>query len=101
LYFVVILILFTGVRSYELTQPESLMIHPCQTVTINCKVSTSVTSVHVSLMRQVGGKVLEWIGLIYSDKFSISRDTSRNTVTLKGQNLQHEDTAVCYCATSS
>ncbi|KAI5610607.1 hypothetical protein C0J50_9300, partial [Silurus asotus] len=55
------------------------------------------------------GKTLEWIGRIftnggtdYSDKlknkFSISRDTSTNTIIIKGQNMQTEDTAVYYCA---
>ncbi|KAK3506228.1 hypothetical protein QTP70_018315 [Hemibagrus guttatus] len=53
--------------------------------------------------------VLEWIKSIYydgdiyqkdslKDKFVISRDTSSNTVTLRGQNMQTEDTAVYYCA---
>ncbi|KAI5628659.1 hypothetical protein C0J50_8238, partial [Silurus asotus] len=31
-------------------------------------------------------------------KFSISKDGSSSTVTLRGQNLQTEDTAVYYCA---
>uniref|UniRef100_A0A672L2J4 Immunoglobulin heavy variable 5-2 n=1 Tax=Sinocyclocheilus grahami TaxID=75366 RepID=A0A672L2J4_SINGR len=55
------------------------------------------------------GKALEWIGVIWSDgdlyykdslksKFSISRDTSSNTITLQGKNMQAEDTAVYYCA---
>uniref|UniRef100_A0A9J7WZL0 Ig-like domain-containing protein n=1 Tax=Cyprinus carpio carpio TaxID=630221 RepID=A0A9J7WZL0_CYPCA len=95
--------------SYELTQPESLTIRPDATLTINCKVSYSVTSENTGWIRQPAGKALEWIGLIgyggrvaYKDslksKFSITRDTSSNTITLQGKNMQAEDTAVYYCA---
>uniref|UniRef100_A0A9J7ZE66 Ig-like domain-containing protein n=1 Tax=Cyprinus carpio carpio TaxID=630221 RepID=A0A9J7ZE66_CYPCA len=99
--------------SYELTQPESLTVRPDATLTINCKVSYSVTSEHTAWIRQPAGKALEWIGVIWSDgslyykdslksKFSITRDTSSNTitltVTLQGQNMQTEDTSVYYCA---
>ncbi|KAI3359992.1 hypothetical protein L3Q82_014321 [Scortum barcoo] len=54
------------------------------------------------------GKGLEWIGMkatgasYYKDslknKFSIDLDSSSNTVTLNGQNVQPEDSAVYYCA---
>uniref|UniRef100_A0A669CZT6 Ig-like domain-containing protein n=1 Tax=Oreochromis niloticus TaxID=8128 RepID=A0A669CZT6_ORENI len=54
-------------------------------------------------------KRLEWIGMAatgyttyYKDslksKFSISTDSSSKTVTLTGQNVQPDDTAVYYCA---
>uniref|UniRef100_A0A673JF15 Ig-like domain-containing protein n=1 Tax=Sinocyclocheilus rhinocerous TaxID=307959 RepID=A0A673JF15_9TELE len=95
--------------SYELTQPESLTVRPDATLTINCKVSYSVTDYSTAWIRQPAGKALEWIGLIdsagnlaYKDslksKFSITRDTSSNTITLQGKNMQAEDTAVYYCA---
>uniref|UniRef100_A0A9J8BNP9 Ig-like domain-containing protein n=1 Tax=Cyprinus carpio carpio TaxID=630221 RepID=A0A9J8BNP9_CYPCA len=95
--------------SNELTQPESLTVRPDATLTINCKVSYSVTSDSTGWIRQPAGKALEWIGLInsagslyYKDslksKFSITRDTSSNTITLQGKNMQAEDTAVYYCA---
>uniref|UniRef100_A0A8C1LYG0 Immunoglobulin heavy variable 4-3 n=1 Tax=Cyprinus carpio TaxID=7962 RepID=A0A8C1LYG0_CYPCA len=95
--------------SYELTQHESLTVRPDATLTINCKVSYSVTSDGTGWIRQPAGKALEWIGLIssggslyYKDslksKFSITRDTSSNTITLQGKNMQAEDTAVYYCA---
>uniref|UniRef100_A0A3B4EHK9 Ig-like domain-containing protein n=1 Tax=Pygocentrus nattereri TaxID=42514 RepID=A0A3B4EHK9_PYGNA len=69
----------------------------------------AVGSYNMYWIRQPAGKALEWIGVIdssggtaYSDKlkskFSISRDTGTNTITLRGQNLQTEDTAVYYCA---
>ncbi|KAI4900308.1 hypothetical protein NFI96_009493 [Prochilodus magdalenae] len=94
---------------YELTQPGSMVVPPGQTLTIDCKVSYSVTSEWTGWICQPAGKALEYIGRIdsggstaYSDKlknkFSISRNTGTNTVTLQGQNLQTEDTAVYYCA---
>uniref|UniRef100_A0A673L2M4 Ig-like domain-containing protein n=1 Tax=Sinocyclocheilus rhinocerous TaxID=307959 RepID=A0A673L2M4_9TELE len=93
--------------SYELTQPESLTVRPDATLTINC--NSDFTSERTAWIRQPAGKALEWIGLIWSDgdldykdslksKFSITRDTSSNTITLQGKNMQAEDTAVYYCA---
>ena len=94
----------------ELIQPDSVLIKPAEPLTITCTVSgASITdsSSHygTAWIRQPAGKALEWInsihypGNIYAkdslkSKFSVSRDTSRNTVTLQGQNLQAEDTAV-------
>uniref|UniRef100_A0A3P9BVG7 Immunoglobulin V-set domain-containing protein n=1 Tax=Maylandia zebra TaxID=106582 RepID=A0A3P9BVG7_9CICH len=64
-----------------------------------------------SVIVQPAGKGLEWIGVkvtgysYYKDslknKFSIDLYTSSNTVTLNGQNMQPEDTAVYYCARES
>uniref|UniRef100_A0A8B9JH89 Ig-like domain-containing protein n=1 Tax=Astyanax mexicanus TaxID=7994 RepID=A0A8B9JH89_ASTMX len=95
----------------ELTQPGSMMVRPGQSLTIHCKVSYSVRSYYTGWIRQPAGKALEWIGSIYSgntdysdklkNKFSMSVDTGTNTVTLQGQNLQTEDTAVYYCARHS
>ncbi|MCJ8739614.1 hypothetical protein PDJAM_G00049310 [Pangasius djambal] len=98
----------------ELIQPDSVLIKPGDTLTITCRVSgASITdsSSHygTAWIRHPPGKTLEWINLIYyngdiakkdslKDKFVISRDTSSNTVTLRGQNMQTEDTAVYYCA---
>uniref|UniRef100_W5LJH3 Ig-like domain-containing protein n=1 Tax=Astyanax mexicanus TaxID=7994 RepID=W5LJH3_ASTMX len=104
-----IVIFLQGVHSEELTQPGSMIIRPGQSLTINCKVSYSVSSYSTAWIRQPAGKALEWIGRFYwggstdynnklKNKFSISRDTGTNTVTLQGQNLQTEDTAVYYCA---
>ncbi|KAK3519664.1 hypothetical protein QTP86_019363 [Hemibagrus guttatus] len=107
------LLLLLAAASYvhgeELTQPASMTVQPGQSLSIHCKVSYSVTSYCTNWIRQPAGKALEWIGRIctsgstyYSDKlknkFSISRDTSTNTITIGGQNMQTEDTAVYYCA---
>uniref|UniRef100_A0A3B5R2T2 Ig-like domain-containing protein n=1 Tax=Xiphophorus maculatus TaxID=8083 RepID=A0A3B5R2T2_XIPMA len=90
--------------SSALQQPDSLTVQPGQSLTVSCQVSYSVST----WIRQPAGKGLEWIGEAvgsstdYKDslrnKFSISTESSSNTVTLKGQNLQPEDTAVYYCA---
>ncbi|KAL2101413.1 hypothetical protein ACEWY4_003174 [Coilia grayii] len=108
-----LLIAASCVRSdVVLTQPSSMMTQPGQTLRLTCNVagySLTDSCCCTGWVRQPAGKALEWIALIcsggntyYSDKlknkFSISRDTSSSTVTLQGQNLQAEDTAVYYCA---
>ncbi|KAF4092420.1 hypothetical protein AMELA_G00020850 [Ameiurus melas] len=110
------LLLLLAAASYvhgeELTQPAFMTVQPGQSLSINCKVSYSVTSYYTAWIRQPAGKALEWIGIIYTggstaysdklkNKFSISRNTATNTITLGGQNLQTEDTAVYYCARDS
>uniref|UniRef100_W5LDE9 Ig-like domain-containing protein n=1 Tax=Astyanax mexicanus TaxID=7994 RepID=W5LDE9_ASTMX len=107
--------LFTDVFcATELIQPDSVLIRPAETLIITCRVSgASITdsSSHygTAWIRQPAGKALEWINLIYysggvaakdslKNKFSVSRETSSNTLTLRGENLQTEDTAVYYCA---
>ncbi|KAK7174695.1 hypothetical protein R3I93_001793 [Phoxinus phoxinus] len=105
----VFLAVISCIDSYELTQPESLTVRPDAALTISCKVSYSVTSSATGWIRQPAGKALEWIGVIWSggsldykdslkSKFSITRDTSSNTITLQGKNMQAQDTAVYYCA---
>ncbi|PWA19247.1 hypothetical protein CCH79_00014547 [Gambusia affinis] len=88
----------------QLTQPDSVNVHPGHPLTISCQVSYSVTSYWTCWIRQAAGKKMEWFGCrvgsstSYKDslknKFSIDIVSSRNTVTLKGQNMQSEDTAV-------
>ena len=96
-----------------LTQPASLTVQPGQPLTITCQVSYSVKpgGYYTGWIRQPAGKGLEWIGRIYTgdtalkdslrNKFSLAIDGSSRTITLKGQNLQPEDTAVYYCARDS
>uniref|UniRef100_A0A4W5MNS9 Ig-like domain-containing protein n=1 Tax=Hucho hucho TaxID=62062 RepID=A0A4W5MNS9_9TELE len=78
-----------------------MTVQPGQPLTISCKVSYSITSLHTAWIRQPAGKTLEWIGYIHNslkNKFSISKDPASSIVTLTGQSLQTEDTAVYYCA---
>ncbi|KAA8584970.1 hypothetical protein FQN60_003664 [Etheostoma spectabile] len=98
-----------SVKCEQLTQPASMTVQPGQRLTITCQVSYSVGGYPTAWIRQPAGKGLEWIirgGVGYTtyykdslkNKFSISSDSSSNTVTLNGQNVQPEDTAVYYCA---
>ncbi|KAI5086176.1 hypothetical protein C0J45_23460, partial [Silurus meridionalis] len=96
----------------ELIQTRSTVLTPGQSLTLTCKVSgysLTDSSFCTGWIRQPAGKTLEWIGRIcgsgstyYSEKlksrFQVTRDTSSSTVTLTGQNMQTEDTAVYYCA---
>uniref|UniRef100_A0A3Q0S2H5 Ig-like domain-containing protein n=1 Tax=Amphilophus citrinellus TaxID=61819 RepID=A0A3Q0S2H5_AMPCI len=97
----------TGVKCEQLTQPGSETVQPGHNLTITCQVSYSVGNWYTAWIRQPAGKELEWIGMqftggfLYKDlKFPIDLDTSSNTVTLNGQSMQPEDTAVYYCARS-
>ncbi|KAK5606445.1 hypothetical protein CRENBAI_020972 [Crenichthys baileyi] len=110
MFSVALLLLAAGscVKCEQLTQPASANVQSGQRLTISCQVSYSMSSYATAWIRQPAGKGLEWIGWKYTggsnykdslkNKFSISLDTSSNTVTLNGQNLQPEDSAVYYCA---
>ncbi|MED6247549.1 hypothetical protein ATANTOWER_006895 [Ataeniobius toweri] len=108
-----ILLLTAGscVFSIDLIQPDSKVVQPGQSLTITCRPSGySLTDKYATgWIRQRERKTMEWIfhmwghdGDFYKNdalenKFSYSRDTSAGTVTITGQNLQPEDTAVYYC----
>uniref|UniRef100_A0A3Q2FMT2 Immunoglobulin heavy variable 1-4 n=1 Tax=Cyprinodon variegatus TaxID=28743 RepID=A0A3Q2FMT2_CYPVA len=92
----------------SLTSSEDVLQRAGQSATLSCKVQgTSLAWLH--WIRQKPGKGLEWIGRIDSGtgtifsqnlqgQFSISKDTSLNTVSLKIKSLKTEDTAVYFCA---
>ncbi|OBS75638.1 hypothetical protein A6R68_17910, partial [Neotoma lepida] len=86
------------------------LVKPSQTLSLTCTVSGfSLTSYHISWVRQPPGKGLEWMGAMWSSgstdynsalksRITITRDTSKSQVFLKLNNLQTEDTAMYYCA---
>uniref|UniRef100_A0A3B3TQW2 Ig-like domain-containing protein n=1 Tax=Poecilia latipinna TaxID=48699 RepID=A0A3B3TQW2_9TELE len=89
--------------------PASVTLQPGQRLTISCQVSYSTGSYYTAWIRQPAGKGLEWIGMKHGtgasdykdslkNKFSIDAQSSSKTVTLNGQNMQPEDSAVYYCA---
>uniref|UniRef100_A0AAQ6IRY5 Ig-like domain-containing protein n=1 Tax=Anabas testudineus TaxID=64144 RepID=A0AAQ6IRY5_ANATE len=97
------------VKCEQLTQPASVTVQPGQRLTITCQVSYSVSGYWTAWIRQPAGKEMEWIGNSCAgctaqyknslkNMFSIAFDSSSNTVTLNGQNMQPEDSAVYYCA---
>ncbi|XP_067400360.1 uncharacterized protein, partial [Emydura macquarii macquarii] len=83
---------------------------PGETLKLTCAVSGfSLTSYHVSWIRQPAGKGLERVGVmwnnggtVYSDalksRLTITRDTSKSQVFLQLTGLQPADTSVYYCA---
>uniref|UniRef100_A0A3Q2DKN1 Ig-like domain-containing protein n=1 Tax=Cyprinodon variegatus TaxID=28743 RepID=A0A3Q2DKN1_CYPVA len=114
-YLLILNVFSTNVSFETLTQPASLTVQPGQRLTIRCQVSYDLGSYYTAWIRQAAGKGLErleWIGIknsygnsYYKDslknKFSINLDTSSKTVTLNGENMQPEDSAVYYCARES
>ncbi|MED6253011.1 hypothetical protein ATANTOWER_020782 [Ataeniobius toweri] len=110
MFSIALLLLAAGpcVKCEQLTQPASDTVQPGQHLTIRCQVSYDLGSYWTAWIREAAGKGLEWIGMkvtgasFYKDslknKFSIDLDTSSKTVTLNGQNMQPEDSAVYYCA---
>ncbi|MBN3319631.1 HV05 protein, partial [Atractosteus spatula] len=98
------------VQCITLTSSDPQVKKPGDSVPVSCKISGySITSDHTHWIRQPSGSKMEWIGLIWAygltvyeeslkSRFSITRDTSSNTVFLQGNRLRTEDTAVYYCA---
>ncbi|KAL1764714.1 immunoglobulin heavy chain variable region, partial [Sigmodon hispidus] len=106
------LVTFTkcALSQVQLMESGPGLVQPSQTLSLTCTVSGfSVTSNHISWIRQPPGKSFQWIGVIYSggstkynsalqSRITISRDTSKSQVFLKLNSVQTDDTAMYYCA---
>nr|BAJ20183.1 immunoglobulin W heavy chain [Triakis scyllium] len=108
-YLCVLLFCLTGVRSdVVLTQPESVVKKPGQSVKLSCAVSGfDIYNYWMRWVKQVPGKGLEWLLSYHSEgskyfapgiegRFTPSKDS--NTAYIEITSLRVDDTAVYYCA---
>jgi len=100
-----------GGNCIELNQPALMVVKAGESFSIGCKITgySAAGGACTNWIRHSTGKAMEWIGWFCSsgdtgtsdtmkNKISFTAETSSNTVFLRGQNFQTEDTAVYYCA---
>nr|NDP07650.1 immunoglobulin mu heavy chain [Bos taurus] len=97
----------------QLRESGPSLVKPSQTLSLTCTVSGFSLSSHgVSWVRQAPGKALECLGGISSrgstgynpalkSRLSITKDNSKNQVSLSLSSVTIEDTATYYCAKGS
>nr|NDP08007.1 immunoglobulin mu heavy chain [Bos taurus] len=93
----------------QLRESGPSLVKPSQTLSLTCTVSGfSLSSYTVGWVRQAPGKALECLGGISSDgstnynavlksRLSITKDNSKNQVSLSLSSMTTEDTATYYC----
>nr|NDP11427.1 immunoglobulin mu heavy chain [Bos taurus] len=93
----------------QLRESGPSLVKPSQTLSLTCTVSGfSLSSYAVGWVRQAPGKTLEWLGAAYStgvtgynptlkSRLSITKDNSRNQISLSLSSVTTEDTATYYC----
>nr|NDP08370.1 immunoglobulin mu heavy chain [Bos taurus] len=96
----------------QLRESGPSLVKPSQTLSLTCTVSGfSLSSYGVGWVRQAPGKALECLGDIGSggqtdynpalkSRLSITKDNSKNQVSLSLSSVTAEDTATYYCAKS-
>nr|NDP19327.1 immunoglobulin gamma heavy chain [Bos taurus] len=94
----------------QLRESGPSLVKPSQTLSLTCTVSGfSFTGCAVGWVRQAPGKALEWVGGIDSgrntyynpalkSRLSITKDNSKNQVSLSVSSVTPEDAATYYCA---
>nr|NDP13763.1 immunoglobulin mu heavy chain [Bos taurus] len=94
----------------QLRESGPSLVKPSQTLSLTCTVSGfSLSSSCVRWVRQAPGKALECLGSINSSgntgdnpalksRLSITKDNSKNQVSLSLSSVTSEDTATYYCA---
>nr|NDP08647.1 immunoglobulin mu heavy chain [Bos taurus] len=96
----------------QLRESGPSLVKPSQTLSLTCTVSGfSLSSYGVGWVRQAPGKALECLGDVNSDgstdynpalksRLAITKDNSKNQVSLSLSSVTIEDTATYYCAKS-
>nr|NDP18495.1 immunoglobulin gamma heavy chain [Bos taurus] len=85
------------------------LVKPSQTLSLTCTVSGfSLRDAGVYWVRQAPGKPLEWLGVVFRDgetdcnpalksRLSMTKDNSKNQISLSLNSVTTEDTATYYC----
>nr|NDP18593.1 immunoglobulin gamma heavy chain [Bos taurus] len=93
----------------QLRESGPSLVKPSQTLSLTCTVSgVSLSDNTVGWVRRAPGKALEWLGVMYGvgttgynptlkSRLSITKDNSRNQVSLSLSSVTTEDTATYYC----
>nr|NDP14047.1 immunoglobulin mu heavy chain [Bos taurus] len=93
----------------QLRESGPSLVKPSQTLSLTCTVSGfSLSTYNIGWARQAPGKVLEYLGGIGSggelaynpvlkSRLSITKDNSKNEVSLSLSSVTAEDTATYYC----
>nr|NDP05956.1 immunoglobulin mu heavy chain [Bos taurus] len=96
----------------QLRESGPSLVKPSQTLSLTCTASGfSLRSYGVGWVRQAPGKALEWLGCINSgggtnynpalkSRLSITKDNSKNQLSLSLSSVTSEDTATYYCSKS-